>query len=602
MSAGPGSSTTPTASRPATTPSRSTPRARGWPSPTSRCRRTIRPTRATTRSHAYFEPYVDHFGFRHTITFDTTVEDVSRSADGRWDVRVTGADAPRPAPTTPCSSPTATTGTRLARAGLSGRPSPASRSTPTTTAPVTSSPARRRRGRRRQLGDGHRGRVVPTWRVRRRGRCAAPSGCCASSSSASRATRSLLPGWLPWWVTAARLRIGATPPASMTKYGLPAPTHKPGSRTPCSPRGSASASTPGAVTADAHRAARRRPRRLRRRHHRPGGPHRVGHRLPRQLPVLRARPGVGRRQRPAAVEATVHPDLPGLYFIGLRPGHRCGDADRRGPVCVDRRDARRSPTCRPPTTSYAARWRVEHERDNKQFYASPRHTMEVDFDHYLWDLAARAQEGTRPVLRRRQRRAALRASAAGGRSTCPAAGVLVGAPHTSNWDWVLTMLLAGPTASTSSCWSRRSSSWARSAGCCAARAPSSSTARTRRRPSRSCWPRPRAATPGSSGSRPRAPDRAVTTGSRLLPDRPADRPADHAGLPRRALAHRRLGSDVPPDGRRQRRHGRLARLLRRQDRLQPRQVHATAPARGGPGLRLAHRGVTSTSLCNLREG
>jgi len=35
--------------------------------------------------HAYFEQYVDHFGFRHTITFDTTVEDVSRSADGRCD-------------------------------------------------------------------------------------------------------------------------------------------------------------------------------------------------------------------------------------------------------------------------------------------------------------------------------------------------------------------------------------------------------------------------------------------------------------------------------------------------------------------------------------
>jgi NAD(P)-dependent dehydrogenase (short-subunit alcohol dehydrogenase family) len=28
---------------------------------------------------AYFEHYVDHFGFRHTITFDTTVEDVSRA-------------------------------------------------------------------------------------------------------------------------------------------------------------------------------------------------------------------------------------------------------------------------------------------------------------------------------------------------------------------------------------------------------------------------------------------------------------------------------------------------------------------------------------------
>jgi dimethylaniline monooxygenase (N-oxide forming) len=39
---------------------------------------------------AYFEAYVDHFGFRDAITFDTRVEQVTRAADGRWDVRVTG--------------------------------------------------------------------------------------------------------------------------------------------------------------------------------------------------------------------------------------------------------------------------------------------------------------------------------------------------------------------------------------------------------------------------------------------------------------------------------------------------------------------------------
>ena len=57
---------------------------------------------------------------------------------------------------------------------------------------------------------------------------------------------------------------------------------------------------------------------------------------------------------------------------------------------------------------------------------------------------------------------------------------------------------------------------------------------------------------------------------RLLPDLPADRPADHAGLPRRAVAHRRLGSDLRPDRRRRRRHGPDPRVLRRQDRLQAR--------------------------------
>ncbi len=118
----PGSTTTPTASRPATTPSRSTRRARGWRTPTSRCPRTTRPTPATTRSHAYFEQYVDHFGFRDTITFDTTVEDVSRGRRrplGRADQRARrhrdpdlrrGAGRQRPP-----------LGPALARAGLPGR-------------------------------------------------------------------------------------------------------------------------------------------------------------------------------------------------------------------------------------------------------------------------------------------------------------------------------------------------------------------------------------------------------------------------------------------------------------------------------------------------
>jgi 1-acyl-sn-glycerol-3-phosphate acyltransferase len=107
---------------------------------------------------------------------------------------------------------------------------------------------------------------------------------------------------------------------------------------------------------------------------------------------------------------------------------------------------------------------AEHQRDKKQFYSSPRHTMEVDFDHYLWDLErertqgrARAAAAARPLV---EPVAPVPAAKAGGgvRRTLarlllgavrwktvgevPQRGVLVGAPHTSNWDWVLTMLLA----------------------------------------------------------------------------------------------------------------------------------------------------------------
>lgn len=38
----------------------------------------------------YFNAYVDHFGFRHTITFNTTVKEATREPDGLWRVTLTG--------------------------------------------------------------------------------------------------------------------------------------------------------------------------------------------------------------------------------------------------------------------------------------------------------------------------------------------------------------------------------------------------------------------------------------------------------------------------------------------------------------------------------
>jgi len=41
----------------------------------------------------YFDRYVDHFGIRDTITFDTRVERVARAGDGTWEVEISGAGA-----------------------------------------------------------------------------------------------------------------------------------------------------------------------------------------------------------------------------------------------------------------------------------------------------------------------------------------------------------------------------------------------------------------------------------------------------------------------------------------------------------------------------
>jgi dimethylaniline monooxygenase (N-oxide forming) len=45
-----------------------------------------------TQIAAYFEEYVDHFGFRERITFETGVEHASRDADGVWSVTLDGGE------------------------------------------------------------------------------------------------------------------------------------------------------------------------------------------------------------------------------------------------------------------------------------------------------------------------------------------------------------------------------------------------------------------------------------------------------------------------------------------------------------------------------
>ena len=217
------------------------------------------------------------------------------------------------------------------------------------------------------------------------------------------------------------------------------------------------------------------------------------------------------------------PTCPASTSSACVQADRCGDAARRGAVGVDRRDARRSLRAARRTTSYDARWRAEHRRDKRQFYASPRHTMEVDFDHYLWDLdrerkAGRERAATRtpslgsgagPGARRRgsaTQLARLLLGAARWKAVgeVPQRGVLVGAPHTSNWDWVLTMLLAWRYGITIRLLVKKEL-FVGPLGWLLRR--TGAVELDRKNPAatiKDCWPRPRAATPGCSGSRRRA--------------------------------------------------------------------------------------------------
>jgi dimethylaniline monooxygenase (N-oxide forming) len=88
----------------------------------------------------------------------------------------------------------------------------------------------------------------------------------------------------------------------------------------------------------------------------------------------------------------VHPDLPRLFFIGLAQpvGAVMPLAEAQGAWVADMLSGRYAS---PPDLEIRRQMTRDHERNKRQFYASPRHTMEVDFDHYLWDLARERRRG-----------------------------------------------------------------------------------------------------------------------------------------------------------------------------------------------------------------
>ena len=342
---------------------------------------------------AYFEHYVDHFGFRHTITFGTTVEEVTRAADGRWDVRTTGPDG---------------TLTRTYDAVLVANGHHWDARWPDPAYPG-SFDGEQVHAHDYRSGDQLEGRDVvvvgagnsamdiaveasqrartTTWSVRR------SEWVLRKHLFGRPSDQVALPGWMPWWVTAARLRIGATASGSLTKYGVPKPAHKPGQSHPVQSAQIRERLAAGAITP------------------RPAIERLDGDRVvfvdgtsaPADLvvwatgyritfPFLAPELVPVRDNDLPLWKRTVHPDLPGLYFVGL--------VQAIGAVMpiAEAQSAWIAETLTggyvPPSEEVVRRQMLaEHERDARQFYASPRHTLEVDFDHYLWDLARERKKG-----------------------------------------------------------------------------------------------------------------------------------------------------------------------------------------------------------------
>ena len=350
-----------------------------------------------TQIAAYFDAYVDHFGFRDRIRFETGVEHADRGEDGVWDDRRSRAASS--GATTCCSSPTATTGIRAGPSRRSPAASTASRCTPTHYVDNTDFRGQERARRRdRQQRDGHRGRVelrrpqdVPLLAPRRVHPAQVPVRPAAGPDRGQRAdrraavrlppracSRRMYPhrGGRDGGLRAARARPPDRRGASDDLGRLPQP-HRP--------------------RRDHLEAERRRARRracpLHRRHERADRHDRVVHRLQGHVPVLRPRASSPRPTTTCRCSGAC--SSPGsttsLFIALLQPlGATMPLAEAQGRWIAEYLRG-----------EYHLPSRAEMEQDIereraamfKRYVASKRHTMQVDFDDYLYDLGASAGPG-----------------------------------------------------------------------------------------------------------------------------------------------------------------------------------------------------------------
>jgi cation diffusion facilitator CzcD-associated flavoprotein CzcO len=98
----------------------------------------------------------------------------------------------------------------------------------------------------------------------------------------------------------------------------------------------------------------------------------------------------------------IHPDIPGLYFIGLiQPlGAIMPIAERQSLLVPDHLQDRYSAPDRAAMERDIA---LKRDRMSKRYVASKRHTIQVDFDDYMRELRRERQAGARRSPRRPRR-------------------------------------------------------------------------------------------------------------------------------------------------------------------------------------------------------
>ncbi|MGP5163896.1 MULTISPECIES: flavin-containing monooxygenase [Arthrobacter] len=341
----------------------------------------------------YFEAYVDHFGFRARIRFNTRVDEVIPE-NGGWKVAITGPDGTEehhydavlvanghhwdarwPEPAYPGNF----AGEQLHAHDYRSAEQLKERNVVVVGA-----------GNSALDIASEAGRVAHSAVLsQRRGQWVLRKYFLGRASD-----QLVLPQWLPWWATRARLRLASILSGSTTRLGLPHPTHAPGQSHPVQSEQIRRMLKVGAVT----------PKPGIERLHGDQVVFTDGSATAADLIIW----ATGYRVRfpflsedlvnPAGNELplwkrTVHPDHPGLFFIGLlQPIGAVMPLAEAQSLWVT--EMLTGSYLAPPEATIRTQMERDQQRNARRFYASARHTMEVDFDSYLWDLDRERRRGS----------------------------------------------------------------------------------------------------------------------------------------------------------------------------------------------------------------
>lgn len=358
--------------------------------------------------YAYFRDYVEHFGFGHTITFNTEVAHVRRGECGGWDVDIRSAAGFTDAGTSAGAIETAATETRHYDAVMVANGHHWDARWPEPGYPGHFN-GEQIHAHDYRSGDQLEGRDVVVVGAGNSAMDIAVEG----SHRARRVNLSIrrgqwvlkktlfgmaadqiaLPSWAPWWATSARLRLAALLSGGLRRYGLPTPGHTPGQSHPVQSDVIRDRLGAGAITV------------------KPGIERLAGDRVvftdgseaPADLIVW----ATGYRVNFPFFDADLisaegndlplfkriaHPDRPGLFFIGLlQPvGAVMPLAEAQARLATKVLTGEYE---LPSRRDMTRRMHADDRRNKRQFYDSPRHTMQVDFDHYLLELEREMRRG-----------------------------------------------------------------------------------------------------------------------------------------------------------------------------------------------------------------